>query len=66
VVFSFSGIIMAGSFGVADPERLNHWQHVAYVYMAMLSATVLSLVISMALLWRKSREAASESHKSAT
>ena len=51
----FSGYAMAGSFGSAAPEHAAHWERVAYGYLALWLVSLLVLVASIGVLWRRSR-----------
>ena len=53
VVFSYSGVVMAGMFTVSNPERLEHWRGVAYVYLVALALAILALVLVGVALWRR-------------
>jgi membrane protein DedA with SNARE-associated domain len=44
--YSASGSAMAGSFTIANPERLAHWQRVGTIYAA---AVIGCLVVALAL-----------------
>ena len=51
--FSLSGFAMAGSFTVADPAHLAHWQTVAYVYLGLMALSLGALIVAGVALWRR-------------
>jgi cytochrome c biogenesis protein CcdA len=55
--FGFLGFAMAGSFTVANPAELEHWQRVAAGYAALAVGCLLFLVtvaVRFVRRWRKS------------
>jgi cytochrome c biogenesis protein CcdA len=60
VLFSCSGIVMAGMFTVSNPEQLEHWRLVAYIYLGTLGLALLLLVVAGGALWRRRRGRSSD------
>ena len=57
LLYSLSGYAMAGSFTIANPERLSHWQRVAMVYLACAGISALIALGAMVALFRRGRRA---------
>jgi hypothetical protein len=56
LLFAVSGYAMAGSFTVSNPERLEHWQRVAYGYLALIClalAGTLGALLALVRQWRR-------------
>jgi cytochrome c biogenesis protein CcdA len=56
VIFSYSGVLMAGMFTVSNPEQVEHWRRVAYAYVVALGFAMLLLVFSGVALWRRQKD----------
>jgi hypothetical protein len=50
--FSYSGFVMAGSFTVSNPERIEHWKRVAHIYLALTIACGLIVLATAIALYR--------------
>lgn len=55
LVVGASGYVMAGSFSVAQPAALAHWQRVAGAYLGLVALSLLGITTGGVLLVRESR-----------
>lgn len=53
LLYCWAGVMMAGSFTVANPERLEHWRRVAYVYLALCALALVGIVTAMVVILRR-------------
>ena len=55
-VLCYSGFVMASSFTVSNPERLEHWRKVAYLYLGFTGICALAaFALAVALYHRRDR-----------
>jgi hypothetical protein len=59
-LFCCSGVIMAGSFSVSNPESLQHWRRLAYIYLGLCGLSLVGITIAGVVLWRRTRERATQ------
>ena len=54
-LYSVSGIAMACSFTVSNPERLSHWQRVAMVYLVLAAISAVTALGTLVALVQRAR-----------
>ena len=53
IAFGASGYAMVASLSVGHPEQAAHWHRMAYVYLALVGLSFVSLVGAIVALWRR-------------
>ena len=61
LAYCFSGVVMAGSFSISNPEDLVRWRRVAHVYLALYGLSLVGMTVAAVTLVRRTRLAASAS-----
>lgn len=55
--YSCSGYVMVGSFSVSNPERLAEYRRAAWIYIALMVASLLAVIVASVVLARGGRDA---------
>jgi hypothetical protein len=58
-VLSYSGFVMASSFTVSNPERIEHWRRVAHIFLALTGICAVVVVGLAVALYRRRETGAS-------
>ena len=55
LAYCYSGVAMAASFSVSNPESLAHWQRMAKVYLGLCGLSLVGIAFALVVLVRRSR-----------
>jgi hypothetical protein len=55
VVFCYSGMAMAGSFTISNPEQADHWRFVATVYQVLMGVCFVAAIVILLMVSRSRR-----------
>ena len=54
LLFGLAGVAMAASLAGSTPESLAHWRRVAIAYEVLMALSVVTMLLSSIMLWRRS------------